>query len=88
LDATIPLIFLLEKPEELQLPPEAINGIQTSLQLMGNVNYQHSMDRRNALMMQLNPKLKQLISRKYFKDAAPLLFGKLWQRNAWKLLKS
>ena len=75
LDAATPLIFLLEKAEELELPAEVINGIQTSLQLMGNANYQHSMDRRHALMMQLNPKLKQLFSYKDFKDAAPFLFG-------------
>ena len=75
LDAVNPLIFLLEKAEELEMPAEVINGIQTSLQLMGNANYQHSMDRRHALMMQLNPKLKHLFSHKDFKDAAPFLFG-------------
>ena len=75
LDAATPLIFLLEKADELELPAEVIIGIQTSLQLMGNANYQHSMDRRHTLMMQLNPKLKQLFSHKDFKDAAPFLFG-------------
>ena len=52
LDAAILLIFLLEKAEELELLSE---GIQTS---MGNATYQHSMDRRHALMIHLNPKLK------------------------------
>ena len=41
---------------------------------MSNANYQHSMDWRHALMMQVNPKLKQLFSYKDFKDAAPFLF--------------
>ena len=75
LDAANPLIFLLEKADELNMPVEVISGIQTSLQLMGNANYQNSMDRRHALMMQLNPKLKQLFSYKDFQDAAPFLFG-------------
>ena len=75
LDAANPLIFLLEKADELNMSVEVISGIQTSLQLMGNANYQHSMDRRHALMMQLNPKLKQLFSYKDFRDAVPFLFG-------------
>ena len=75
LDAATPLILVLEKAEELELPAEVIVGIQTSLLWMGNANYQHSMDRRHALMMQLNPKLKQMFSHKDFEDAAPFLFG-------------
>ena len=51
LDTANPLIFLLEKAEELIMPVEVVSGIQASLQLMGNANYQHSMDRRHALMM-------------------------------------
>ena len=88
LDAANPLIFLLEKADELELPAEVINGIQTSLQLMGNANYQHSMDRRHALMMQLNPKLKQLINHKDFKDAAPLLFGEKFGTMAKECLEA
>jgi len=94
LDATIPLISLLEKAENLKLPAEAINGIQTLLQLMGNANYQHSMDRRHAIIMkQLNPKLKHLICHTDFHDAAPLLFGEKFgsmakeQLEATKVLK-
>ena len=75
LDTATPLIFILEKAEELELLAEVIVGTQTSLLLMGYANYQHSMDRRHALMMQLNPKLKQLFSHKDFKDVAPFLFG-------------
>ena len=88
LDAANPLIFLLEKADELELPAEVISGIQTSLQLMGNANYQHSMDRRHALMMQLNPKLKQLINHKDFKDAAPLLFGEKFGTMAKERLEA
>ena len=40
------------------------------------------MDRRHALMMQLNPKLKQLFSNKDFKDAAPFLFGEQFGTQA------
>jgi len=82
LDATIPLISLLERAEDLELPAEAINGIQTLLQLMGNANYQHSMDRQQAIMMQLNPKLKYLIRHQ---DAAPLLFGEKFGAMAKEL---
>ena len=67
---------------------EVISGIQTSLQLMGNANYQHSMDRRHALMMQLNPKLKQLFSYKDFQDAAPFLFGENFGTLAKDRLKA
>ena len=88
LDAATSLIFLLEKAEELELPTEVISGIQTSLQLMGNANCQHSMDRRHALMMQLNPKLKQLISHKDFKDAAPFHFGEKFGAMAKECLEA
>ena len=87
LDAATPLTFLLEKAEELELP-EVIIRIQTSLQLMGNVNYQHSMDRRHALMMQLNHKLKQLFSYKDFKDAALFLFGEQFRTQAKDCLEA
>jgi len=75
LDAVNPLIFVLEKAEEWELSAEVINKIQTALQLMGNANYHHSTARRNALMLQLNPKLKQLFKEEDFKNAAPFLFG-------------
>lgn len=39
LDAATPLIILLEKAEELELPAEVINGIQTSLQLMESLGF-------------------------------------------------
>ena len=75
LDAVNPLIFILEKAEELELPKEVIGGIQTALQLMGNANFHQSTARRQALLSQLNPKLKQLLSGNDFKDSAPFLFG-------------
>ena len=42
LDATNPLVILLEKAVDLNLPKEVISGIQTALQLMGNANHHHS----------------------------------------------
>jgi len=36
--------FIAKKAEELEIPAEIISGILTSLQLMGNANYQHSLD--------------------------------------------
>ena len=75
LDAANLLVFILEKAEELQLPKEVIGGIQTVLQLVANANVHHSAARRQALMVQLNPKLKALFSGNNFKDVAPFLFG-------------
>ena len=75
LDATNPLVNVLERAEELNLPAEAIAAIQTSLQLMGNANQHNSIARRNALLMQLNPQLKQLVEDVDFKEAPPFLFG-------------
>ena len=76
LDSVNPLVFILEKTEEMNLPKEVIGGIQTSIQLMGNVNFHNSAARRQALMTQLNPKLKTLFLGTDFKDAPPFLFGK------------
>ena len=47
-------------PEELDLLKEVIVNIQTALELTGNANLHHSAARRQALMTQLNPKLKQV----------------------------
>lgn len=75
LDATSLLVNILERAEELYLPPEAIGAIQTALQLMGNANQHNSIAHRNALLTQLNPQLKQLVEDIDFKEAPPLLFG-------------
>ena len=71
-----PLVSVLERAEELNLPTLAIGAIQTALQLMGNANQHNSIARRNALLMQLNPQLKQLVEDVDFKEAPPFLFGK------------
>ena len=88
LDAASPLVILLEKAEELDLPKEVISAIQTALQLMGNANYHHSTARRQALMLQLNPKLKQLFPDGDFRDAAPYLFGENFGRIAKERLEA
>ena len=75
LDATNLLVSVLERAEELSLPAEAIAAIQTSLQLMSNANQHNSIACRNALLMQLNPQLKQLVEDVDFKEAPPFLFG-------------
>jgi len=62
LDVINQLIFILEKAEELELPKEVIGSIQTALQLMGNANFHRTTARRQALLTQLNPKLRQLFS--------------------------
>ena len=75
LDAVTPLVMILEKVEDLDIPAEVITSIQTSLQLMGKVNYHNLVSRRNVLLTQLNPRLKPLFNDADFKDSAPYLFG-------------
>ena len=76
LDATSPLVSVLERVEELTLPAQAIGAIQTSLQLMGNANQHNFIAHSNALLIQLNPQMKQLVEDIDFKEAPPFLFGK------------
>jgi len=52
----------LEKAGEMNLPKKVIGGIQMVTQLMGNANIHNSAAWRQALMTQLNSKLKQLLS--------------------------
>ena len=59
----------------MSLPAEAIAAIQTSLQLIGNANQHNSIAHRNALLLQLNPQLKQLVEDVDFKEALPFLFA-------------
>ena len=75
LDNVIPLFLMLERADELELPAEATSAIQISLQLMGNANHHTSVSRRNALLTQLNLRLKPLFTDADFKEAPPLLFG-------------
>jgi len=75
LDAVNPLVYVLEKAEELNLPAEAVNSIQTSLRLLGNANAHNTTARGKSLLMQMNPHLKDLLRDKDFKEAAPMLFG-------------
>ena len=88
LDAASPLVIFLEKAEVLDLPKEVINTIQMALQLMGNANYHYSTARRQALVLQLNPKLKQLFPDGDFRDAALYLFGDNFGRMAKKHLEA
>ena len=66
---------MLEKVEELELPVEVIGPIQTSLRLLGNANSHNTAARRNSLLMQMSPCLKELLRDKDFKESAPMLFG-------------
>ena len=67
--------MVLGRAEEFSLPPEAINMIQTLIQLMGNANYHHSTERRKALLQHLNPLLKQVVEESDFKETPPMLFS-------------
>ena len=69
--------MVLGRAEEFSLPPEAINMIQTLIQLMGNANYHHSTERRKALLQHLNPLLKQVVEESDFKETPPMLSVKI-----------
>ena len=88
LDAVAPLVMLLERDEELQLPVEAIQMVQTSILLMGNASFCHSTERRRALLKHLNPQLKQLVEEIDFKNAAPMLFGDDFEASAKQRLEA
>ena len=75
LDVVNLLVYVLKRAEELELPTEVIGVIQTSLQLLGNTNAQNTVARRKALLVQMNPRLKDLVRDGDFKEAAPMLFG-------------
>ena len=75
LDAVNPLVYVLERAEELEIPSEVIGAIQTSLQLLGNASAHNTTARRKALLIQMNTRLKDLVRDPDFKDAAPMLFG-------------
>ena len=72
----------------MKLPTEAIAAIQTSLQLIGNANQHNSIARRNAVLTQLNPQLKQLLGDADYKDAPPMLFGDNFGSLAKERLKA
>ena len=73
----------------MELPAEAVSAIQASLQLTGNANHHTSVSRRNALLMQLNPRLKPLFTDADFGGGGRCCcLGKAlehWQRNDWML---
>ena len=84
LDAVNLLVYVLESAEEIKLPSKAIGAIQASLQLMGNANFHNSTARRNAVLTQLNPQLKQILGDHDYKDVPPCCLGKtsaLWPRS-------
>ena len=54
LDVVNPLVYVLEKAEELELPAEVIGAIQTSLQLLGNASVQNTIDQRKTILTQMN----------------------------------
>jgi len=55
LDTANLLVHVLEKAKDLELPAEVIAAIQTSLQLLGNASVHNTIDRRKAMLTQMNP---------------------------------
>ena len=81
LDAASPLMMLLERDEEFQLPAEAIQMIQVSIILMGNASIHHSTERKRQ---HLNP---QLVEESDFMEAASMLFGENFKTIATQCLE-
>ena len=79
---------MLEKAEELELPAEVIGPILTSLRLLGNANSHNTAARRNSLLMQMNPRLKELLRDKDFEESAPMLFGENFDSLAKERLEA
>jgi len=88
LDAANLLVHVLKRAEELELPPEVIAAIQTSLQLLENASANHTFDRRKAVLVQMNSQLKSLVRDADFKEAAPMSFGNNFARLAKERLEA
>jgi len=54
---------------------DAAKAMQAALMFLGNASQHHAVQRRQAVLQQLNPQLKSLIKDEDFKDAPPYLFG-------------
>ena len=54
---------------------EIVKVLQTALLFLGNALQHHAVQRRQAILQQLNPQLKSLIKDEDFADAPPYLFG-------------
>ena len=84
LDAVNPLVNLLESARKGTLTPrDAAESAQQALRLLGNASATISMDRRQKATRFLNKELSTLVQEEdTFRDAAPLLFGKDFDKKA------
>ena len=89
LDAVAPLTAVLESTEAGDLMPEkAVSATQTVLYLMGNAHHQMSQERRKKLILKSNPSLRFMADDcKNFSDAAPMLFGESFAKQATTTVK-
>ena len=84
LDAVVPFAAILESEEAGDLTPEkAVTATQTALYLMGNAHQHTSQERRQKLVLKLNPSLRFMAEdNKNFTAAAPMLFGEEFAKQA------
>jgi len=84
LDVASPLVSLLESARRGTLiPKDAAETAQQALKLLGNASATISADRRQKATCYLNKELATLVKEpETFSDAAPLLFGKNFDKRA------
>ena len=76
LDAATPIVTAIQDIEDGKAETaEIVKALQTALLFLGNALQHHAVQRRQAILQQLNPQLKSLIKDEDFADAYPYLFG-------------
>ena len=76
LEAAAPLAAIVDKVDAGELEEvDIIQGIKSTLLLLGNASQQHSLQRRKTILQHLNPQLKSLVQDADFTEAPPYLFG-------------
>ena len=84
LDAANPLVSVLESARKgLLTPKDAAEAAQQALQLLGNASANISVERRKKATRHLNQELLTIAEEEAtFTDAAPMLFGKEFDKRA------
>ena len=67
---------------------EIVKAYQTVLLFLGNALQHHAVQRRQAILQQLNPQLKSLNKDEDFADAPPYLFGERFASLAKECLEA
>ena len=89
LDAVAPIVAVVQDIEDGKVETtEIVKALQTALLFLGNASQHHAVQRRQAILQQLNPQLKSLIKDEDFVDAPPYLFGERFAALAKERLEA